>query len=519
MTSNSVETSENQSSRLTFSRPVVYQNCCSSSRLRSNSIPLGVIVSTKRVATGENFQNSLWSSIALGGLAAGTLYALVVLGPLNFTLLRRYALGHPVSVAAVCLFAVALAGLVQKIIDIRREQRLLDQANDSLLDLMQLMPQAIAISSVQWLDSMWRAQPGPLTQSYFGRRFSKLLKRQIQRGSCEKFDQDLQDLADQDADAQHDSYSLVRIICWAMPMLGFLGTVIGISETLGNMDMKSLASGEGSAMDSLTAGLYIAFDTTAVGLVLTIFAMFMQFAISGNETRLLARIDQQIADRCYVLVREETPVDTATTDDAMLETLAVRVLDGTAAGLNKMIEQQQTMWSESMDKAQTRWVKQAKESGKILSDSLQTALDHSLGELSKSIERTQNFAVSSLEARNHQWQTTFSEQSRAMLQQQSELLKQSELLTKLVDRCDQFAALDQSAQQTLARLTDVDRFHEAAICLTEAIAVLGIQLERSGEIGRMVRATPTANKENLFAKDAEPTLPINGNLQPQRKAA
>jgi hypothetical protein len=39
-------------------------------------------------------------------------------------------------------------------------------------------------------------------------------------------------------------------------------------------------------------------------------------------------------------------------------------------------------------------------------------------------------------------------------------------------------------EATLSRLTDIDRFHDAAVCLTEAVAVLGTQMERYGYLGR-----------------------------------
>ena len=44
------------------------------------------------------------------------------------------------------------------------------------------------------------------------------------------------------SDANHDVLQLVRIIIWAIPMLGFLGTVVGITETLGGLDFSDGAA-------------------------------------------------------------------------------------------------------------------------------------------------------------------------------------------------------------------------------------------------------------------------------------
>ena len=59
--------------------------------------------------------------------------------------------------------------------------------------------------------------------------------------------------------------------------------------------------------------------------------------------------------------------------------------------------------------------------------------------------------------------------------------------------------MEMPLQATLERLTDVDRFHDAAICLTEAVAVLGTQMERYGYLGR----------QPVRRKSAEPTVPDN----------
>ncbi len=433
----------------------------------------------------KNFHASMWAALGYGSLSAGTFFALIWIGLLDFSALRRYAMGHPVSIVAVFLFSIAITVLIQKFLTVIRQDRALLACDHVLLDLLQSIPSTGALDAVRWLDSMWRAQSQKITQSFFAVRFRKLLRLQIQRENCDQFDNDLQDLADADANAQHDSYSIVRIICWAMPMLGFLGTVIGISQTLGSMDMKSLASGADDAMKALTGGLYIAFDTTAVGLVLTIATMFVQFAVSGVEMRLLESIDSLMADRAFSFLKKEN-VD-RTSDADLMEALANRMVDGTVRAINQLAEDQQRSWQIAMETTLDRTNQIAGQAGLQLIDALKSALDQSLSNLTHGIQEVQSESITKLESRYQQWQTTFSDQSRQMLQCQTELTKQSDLLTSLVENCERFEALDQSVQQTLSRMTDVDRFHEAAVCLAEAIAVIGIQLERSGQIGKIVR--------------------------------
>jgi biopolymer transport protein ExbB/TolQ len=452
-------------------------------------------------STVQNFATPLWSSTCLGALIATAFYSLIAIGPLNNAWLIRYAQGHPVSIATVYLFCIAGTVLTRKIWLSFNERYRTQSANSSLLDLMQSMPEGEPLDSVRWLDSMWKAQPAATQRSYFGARFGKLLRRLIQRGSTEQFDQDLQELADEDANSQHDGYSLVRIVCWAMPMLGFLGTVVGISQTLGSMDMQRLSSGDDSAMKSLTAGLYIAFDTTAIGLVLTIVAMFGQFVASGKELGLLSTIDGLIADRSFAFLKPTKQEQIDYTDT--VQSLAKLVMDSTSNAIQQLLEQQQASWLAVMEKADRKWEELNKSSGAELAIALKTSLDQSLTSLAHEVQKVQNSSITALDLRYQQWQTTLSDQARSSAKHQDELNRQSELLGQLVANCENFNNVDQTLQATLGRMTDVDRFHEAAICLTEAVAVLGIQLERSGQIGKIVRETPRKKfGPQIFRQDA-----------------
>lgn len=72
-------------------------------------------------------------------------------------------------------------------------------------------------------------------------------------------------------------YSFIRYVVWAIPTIGFIGTVVGISRSLalirpGDMDMEAI-----------TGGLGIAFYTTIVALVLSAVLVFLLHAVQKNE--------------------------------------------------------------------------------------------------------------------------------------------------------------------------------------------------------------------------------------------
>ena len=57
---------------------------------------------------------------------------------------------------------------------------------------------------------------------------------------------------------------------WVLPLLGFIGTVVGISEAIGELGNVFADGDRQQALQSVLGGLRFAFDTTFAGLVLVI---------------------------------------------------------------------------------------------------------------------------------------------------------------------------------------------------------------------------------------------------------
>ena len=75
--------------------------------------------------------------------------------------------------------------------------------------------------------------------------------------------------------------SLVRYIAWAIPSVGFIGTVRGISEALGQADMAIQGD-----ISGVTSSLGLAFNSTFIALLLSIGLMLLVHLLqSRQETR------------------------------------------------------------------------------------------------------------------------------------------------------------------------------------------------------------------------------------------
>ncbi|MDJ0592897.1 MAG: MotA/TolQ/ExbB proton channel family protein [Pleurocapsa sp. MO_226.B13] len=101
--------------------------------------------------------------------------------------------------------------------------------------------------------------------------------------------------------ASESSYSVPRILVWAIPLLGFIGTVIGISGAVSGFsgflensgDVEQIKEGIGQ----VTSNLGLAFDTTLLALFLSVVVMIPLVLVERYESGLLLGIDVFINDK------------------------------------------------------------------------------------------------------------------------------------------------------------------------------------------------------------------------------
>ena len=358
-----------------------------------------------------SFYTPIAPSVVVGTGACLLFYGLIFAGPLDFALLRRYCLCHPVAIATTGLFLVACVALAIKWYSARQQKRLNDQAASALdeiaINQSDLKESASGEKKSQWFNTLWQTQGNAVCDSWLGQRVSAILQRQLKRKNTSHLDDDLHELSDRDADRQHDSYGLIRIVTWAMPMLGFLGTVLGISDTLGQMDAQALASGSQEAMNSLTAGLYVAFDTTAIGLVLTMVAMFIQFGINRSELVVLNQIDACVSESMHFCLTEQEKATETSNIEATLQHITTELLHS----VQQIVQKQSELWQQTIGAAHGHWQNLTSTSAEILQTALTGAIesamskhDQSLSNYNEQIARIQAEGAVMIDSRWQQWQ-------------------------------------------------------------------------------------------------------------------
>ena len=99
----------------------------------------------------------------------------------------------------------------------------------------------------------------------------------VRRSVSETVDQ-LRLSAERDENAIESGYVMLRVFIWAIPILGFIGTVLGIGASVGGFSEAVSSAADLDVMkDSIgvvTSGLGVAFDTTLLALVTSVLIMF-----------------------------------------------------------------------------------------------------------------------------------------------------------------------------------------------------------------------------------------------------
>lgn len=98
--------------------------------------------------------------------------------------------------------------------------------------------------------------------------------------------QDASDEARRVAESANDrldaDLAMVRYICWAIPSIGFVGTVRGIGNSLGQVE--AALAGD---MSGVTDNLGVAFNSTLVALLLSLLTVFMLYQLQRTQERLV----------------------------------------------------------------------------------------------------------------------------------------------------------------------------------------------------------------------------------------
>jgi len=92
------------------------------------------------------------------------------------------------------------------------------------------------------------------------------------------------------------SYTIIKVFIWAMPILGFIGTVMGVSSAVSGLSATLENAADVSAvtdsMKSVFGGLGTAFDTTLLALIMSMLVKIPTSALQKSEDGLVTIADE-----------------------------------------------------------------------------------------------------------------------------------------------------------------------------------------------------------------------------------
>ena len=108
------------------------------------------------------------------------------------------------------------------------------------------------------------------------------LQRLAGRGSAQEIAGSVRDICESDSQRLDTELSMIRYIAWAIPSIGFIGTVRGIGAALANA--HEAVNGD---IASVTANLGVAFNSTFIALLISIIIQFLSHQLTLHQERLV----------------------------------------------------------------------------------------------------------------------------------------------------------------------------------------------------------------------------------------
>ncbi len=415
------------------------------------------------VAAGAGPRSTTMPAFIVGIPLALLILVPLHVGPLAGWHFARYV-QHKVECVEVLLFCCAMGALGAKLLRSRVE-RAASWSNP----LPPWDGRPVPASEAPGLVETLRRQPAALQATYLGRRLGAVLDFVCQRRSAADLDDQLRTLADNDSMALEGSYALTRFITWAIPILGFLGTVLGITEAIAGVTPDVLEKD----LSRVTDGLALAFDATALGLALTMITMFCSFLVERREQGILEAVDSYV-ERHLAHRFGRSSSEAAGVIEAVGQHTQIVV-----EAADQLVRRQTELWSAALAAVEQRAAALAQSQQQSMVAALEAALERTLethGQRMAALEKqaieqgTQLLApVEHVAQRVSQ---AAHEQQRSLAQVAAEIASQTAALTRLLEQGEHLSHLQTALQQNLSTLAGVGTFEATLHSLTAAIHLL-----------------------------------------------
>lgn len=175
--------------------------------------------------------------------------------------------------------------------------RLKQQKETMLLDVLPTeISDQITVDSIDDFITHINDLPGESSDSFLINRVVRGLEHFRVRKSAAETVTMMESQSAIDANNVAGSYTILKVFIWSLPILGFIGTVMGVSTAVASL-ANSLSGGGSmeamkSALQDVFGGLGTAFDTTLLALIMSMLVKIPASALQKSEEDLITSVDE-----------------------------------------------------------------------------------------------------------------------------------------------------------------------------------------------------------------------------------
>ena len=383
--------------------------------------------------------------------------------------MQRYFCSHPLEYISTAMFFTGIAILLQKFLRLRSER-----------SMMRLAREAAVHGAVADCDgaereavlAAWCGSQKSFRNTQLHVRIRDVLHYLV--GSRrEGLEEHLRYLAELASERLHQTYATIRTITWAIPILGFLGTVIGITMAIANVTPDQLDS----SLKEVTGGLAVAFDTTALALSMSIVLVFASFVVERTEQQLLNDIEQ--FGIATLLPWFGSNGNAAALRAPQQANLTEEVIRRQAEAWSDQLSEMRSTWdgllqqhARTMKEALEEEVQETLRFHRETSADARDAYTAALQQSSQTVVQQTETLLASFEERINVWQTALLTSSQSSVQQSEALHELGATLLKMTESEERLSHLQKLLTDNLQALRVADTMEQTANSLTAAVHIL-----------------------------------------------
>jgi len=194
------------------------------------------------------------------------------------------------------LFLWAMIIIAYKLLKVVQEGKMLDENFVEVERGERIIPQE-ALAHAKHMDERFKKWPHSA-----GLLLPKMVVTALRRfhstHSIQEVSHAVHELSESESERLDTDLSLIRYIAWAIPSIGFIGTVRGIGEALSRADeaIKGDISG-------VTASLGLAFNSTLVALLLSIVLMYFIHLLQSRQESFIREVVEYCRDKLVTVMK------------------------------------------------------------------------------------------------------------------------------------------------------------------------------------------------------------------------